>query len=73
MPEFNYTEFNLDYSKRIPLEDTSFKIILKFYGKTDKTKVLVVKSTFIHLIDNVFDIEVTSSLYFDHNSQQWNF
>ena len=71
--QFIYTEFTLENSKLIPLQDNGFQIILKLNEKTGQNKFLFVKSTFIDLGDSVFDIEVKSSQYNDGNSQNGNF
>ena len=67
--KFIYTEFNLEKSKLIQLSDNGFQIILKFIEKTDLKKTLIVRSIFIDLGENIFDIEVRSSIYDNINSK----
>ena len=73
MPKFNYVEYNLENSQLLPLQDNGFQVLLKFIGKTNPQKILFVKSTFTPLGSKLFDIEVTSSLYNNGNSQNGNF
>ena len=66
---YYYNEYELETQKLNQLSDSRFQVILKFKGN-DKRNVLFVKALFNNLGNQVFDIEVKTSIYSNLNSSE---